>query len=156
MINWIKRKWKRLVGLLIPVAFAAPIFFATPPEIKSEADAYRAEISSQIQAFQHDYFINNRRYWQGLETTSKMPKDGEKEIINPVKGTTDYAEQWSDTGIVMPQDASFSTRVDVYEGPKGWGYVITTSFIDGEVLWEKSENFGPETHKDHDWIMLKP
>jgi len=154
MINWIKRKWKWFVGLLT-VAVAVPLLLGGGPEIKGEADAYRLAISSQIQAFQDDYFINNGRYWQGLETTSKMPKDGVKEDIQ-IKSTTDYAEKWSDTGIVMPQDASFSTRVDVYEGPKGWGYVITTSFIDGDVLWEKSENFGPETHKDHDWIMLKP
>ena len=59
-----------------------------------------------------------------------------------------------DEKFVKPDDAAltFSTRVDVYEAPGGFGYSVTAIAIDGKDTWERTKADGPEAaHRTHGW-----
>ena len=129
-----------LGSMVIAGAIATDVITATPAEIKQEADTKSQTIDAEIQAFQDSYFQKNGYYWQGLQTT------GDK-TLKP----TNEVETWSDAGISLDPDTKYSTRVDVYDGPKGKGYVIVYSFMDGDTLWQKGINFGPEIERGYDW-----
>ena len=44
------------------------------------------------------------------------------------------------------------SRVDVYEAPRGFGYSVTFTVIDGADTWERTEADGPEAaERSHDW-----
>ncbi len=50
--------------------------------------------------------------------------------------------------------SGFSYWVDVYEGPKGKGYVINYETLkDGKTI-RKAANFGPEEWREQDWTEV--
>lgn len=46
--------------------------------------------------------------------------------------------------------------VDVvaYEGVQGVGYELITRITKDSERWEKRENFGPETYRSKDWVLI--
>jgi len=50
--------------------------------------------------------------------------------------------------------AGYENWVDVYEGPKGVGYVINYETARGIKLFHKAINYGPEDYREQDWTEV--
>lgn len=104
-----------------------------------------------IDALEAAYYASNGRYWQGLDTHTIPPGSDTPDMPNNVMSApTDQPESWL---IALPfislvDQVGYSTRVDVYNGPGGWGYVVTFSTIMDGVLYVQSVNRGPDAYKD--------
>jgi len=55
----------------------------------------------------------------------------------------------------LTSPSGFSYWVDVYDGPKGKGYVIRYETTRAGKLVRKAVNFGPETWREQDWEEVK-
>ena len=50
--------------------------------------------------------------------------------------------------------AGYENWVDVYEGPKGIGYVVNYEVQRGGKPWQKAINYGPEDWREQDWTEV--
>src|SRR3990167_102050 len=48
----------------------------------------------------------------------------------------------------------YENWVDVYEGPKGIGYVVSYEVLRDTKLYRKSINYGPEDWREQDWTEV--
>lgn len=109
-------------------------------------------IANAIVNYQIAYFEENGRYWQGIRTHEIAPTDGRTEVPIKTRRPSDQAEDWS--AISLPNSMDVALEVHTYDGPNGKGYIIFGEcIIDGEV-WRRAINFGPETYRDSDWIVI--
>lgn len=105
-----------------------------------ESEAFKT-LRSAIDDLQSDYFIQKNGYWQGIKTKS-----------DPSKKSTD-CESWDDMSLNLV-GLSEEIAVNVYDGPRGKGYII-------QIIAEKDGNkyirkivFGPETERNCGWILI--
>jgi len=71
------------------------------------------------------------------------------------KKPTDVAESWDDAKI-DPPPAGYDSWVDVYEGPRGIGYVVNYELDKAGTLYQKHINYGPEKEREQDWTEVVP
>ncbi len=53
-----------------------------------------------------------------------------------------------------PDPAGYTSWVDVYEGPRGIGFVVNYEVTRAGKLWRKAINYGPEDYRDVDWAEV--
>jgi len=118
------------------------------PATKAKADGiYNAQEVALTQR-QAAYELSHGRYFQGLDTHSVLPADGNETAADFAHKPTDQEETWTPSD--FPAISPASLKIDVYGGELV-GYVATLSFVYGGVLWQKAHGYGDFTHLDHDW-----
>lgn len=149
------------VTSITPAASAAsaaqPLYY--PPQLEYY-DAQIAVLEPRLEAFQETYHVVNGRYYQALQSHTAAPDvpevpDGIDE--SPTDQPETLAYFW-ETFAALPEELSWSFRIDTYTAPDGDGYVLTVeTVIDGET-WTKSINYGPtsEDWRASDWYQVVP
>lgn len=124
----------------------------TEAEIKTKVNTFLANLWTVIQNREATYLANNGKYWQGKVSHSVTPAEGDDVAPNltATDKPTDQAEKWTDL-FTVPAVMPCSIKVDVYNGPLGWGYVGTVRVSIVGRTWERSQQFGPETWRTEGW-----
>jgi hypothetical protein len=140
---------KRLLLLMLVTSAAwAQTGLPTTAENKTDFYAELKAVRDSIVVKEDLYFKKNKKYFQGLpsDTTSRDISLSLKRFERSLK-PDDQKETWEDFGL---KDISVrgTYRVDVYNGPAGWGYIISVSIAVEKDKYELIENLGPEQMKD--------
>ena len=133
---------------------------ATLLQVRTRVDAWLADKWPTVVARQQNYFANRGTYWQGLITHSVVPShtngaDGDS-VADRLSITPDDAFQdwivafpeWN--GIALPA----AVKIDVYGGPQGQGWVATIYIRYNGVLYSRSQNVGPDSHRTEAWHIV--
>lgn len=125
-----------------------------PETVKLDIDGALTDHLAKLLAFEADYFNTHGRFFQALDSHTTPPDDGK--LIAPDQlsaGPTDQVEKddylWQQ--LALDPALPYSSRVDVYQGPEGWGYVLTVSAVLDKQLWERAVNTGPEAWREQPW-----
>ena len=135
---------------------------ATLRETQQRIDNWlEVTILPELDARQATY-LRRRRYWQGLRshtTTPNHTRDAgdDKPPDRTNTRPTDQAESWEE---FWPGFAGNTTPaaldIDVYDGPRGPGYTVTTTFRWEGAAYSRIINVGPETGREQAWQELEP
>jgi len=107
---------------------------------------------------QDTFFTNRGKYFQGrwthtVEVTQTDALTGDTISNNLTDHPTDQAQHWQDfignafNALPLP----CRLRIDVYNGPLGWGWVATLQVRYNGNVYERSGNVGPETWRTEAW-----
>lgn len=126
-----------------------------PTDIDPYIEKFAADLDSFQEAFKAQYGI----YAQMLSPFAAVPADGKADLPTdilkyPTSGVTADAV-WKVTGL---EAFPASIRIDVYDGPRGKGYVLVFDTKFNGQLFTKSINVGPEAYRTTDWqiVMVQP
>ncbi|MCC7360509.1 MAG: hypothetical protein IT317_13590 [Anaerolineales bacterium] len=163
-----------LLGLTTPISSAGPPAQATvvapggtdggkvppsPEQVKQLVNADLSDFLTKLLTFQTEYFKTHGRFYQALDSHAVPPEDGK--LVAPdllLAGPTDQGEKAAYLWQQLALDAAlpYAVRVDVYQGPRGWGYVLTVSATLDKQEWARTINTGPETWRESDWQAVVP
>jgi hypothetical protein len=142
-----------LVGLLLFV----PASDGPPEQVVSAARAFaQAQTQQQNARFQRD-----GQYEQVLPQKAELAAEGVVLVpqartqggrgVDVQQRATSDAEPFI-SPLTTPAPGEVEFRVDVYESPQGWGYVVVAEWTDEQgTRWAMSENHGPLTWVGHSW-----
>jgi len=123
---------------------------ATLTQIRNAIDARLKSLWPVVQARQDAYFAAHGHYWQGLRTHTLHPADGNETLPDVGDKTpSDQPTAWPGTLIASP--IPMSLQIDVYDGPRGKGYVATVRVGYNGKVYERAAQVGPETDWAHGW-----
>ena len=129
------------------------------PEILNDIDN-RFDIYRQvIKQTQEAYFIQNKKYWQGLWTHSITPSMGEVAPDRLGDSPTDQLVSWEDMlsqnpEISFPNTMLSRIRIDVYHDGSVHGYVIVLERDSDGDTWQKQLRFKGDEEIESDWNKL--
>ncbi len=144
------------LGLIwLPTGARAQI--SIEPRSLTEIDREQETWDRDVMTFEADYYRSRGRYYQMLwshtdtpDTTLLTARTAPDNLVTrPTDQTETAVDLWTATR--LPLDTPYRFRVDVYEGPRGHGYVITLQTEVNRQIWQKSINYGPETYRNTDW-----
>lgn len=119
----------------------------TPREIRDAIDTRLAALWPTLKARQDAYCASHGRYFQGLRTHSAMPDEGNNRAADRINSRpTDQAETWSDFGIGSFTE-SFAVEIDVYDGPRGKGWIARCYVTAAGRTFTRAKGEGPEDHE---------
>lgn len=148
-----------------PEATAASTPVTGPTPTKIPVPAVLNVIDQKIVAMwpvviskQSNYYANHGRFFQGLYTHSVTPADGnhsqpDQLFLHP----TDQAASWLTLNVEQLgplQYLPFAIWMDSYQAPAGDGFVGCIQVVIQSHLARRCQNYGPETHRTHDWIEV--
>jgi hypothetical protein len=112
----------------------------TAQEIRDAIDSRMAGLLPQIAARQALYRAGRGRYWQGLETHAGVPEDGAQAAPDRLTAhPTDQPEDWAGGAMgPLPATLPMTLAVDVYDGPRGQGYVVRAQVRIAGQLWRRT------------------
>ena len=149
MLNKIKEKFKRFKKWFIAlfIGGVAIISVNTPPLGVDSVTTEALQIFSEIEAYEDDQFANNGKYVQFVWSGS-IPDGTKKSSWEKTAKPTDETKDWSSVSN-LPDTTLSSYFVDIYNGSKGWGYVMTAQYKDslGDTYRYYIHN-GPESWRD--------
>ena len=100
-----------------------------------------------IQELEDRAQFDNGKFWQGLETHSKPPADGQLAPADKLETEAAPGEgTWAEENVI-PASAPFSVKLDEYDGPRGAGYVATFRVEVAGEFYQKRMNHGPEVER---------
>lgn len=106
--------------------------FGHDPDIRQDPE--------DSQAYQHAELIEslqkNRQFPLQTLPDGKKPHD-----------VKDF-KNWADP------PSGYTCWVDVYEGPRGIGYVVNYEMLRDDHPFRKAINFGPEKYREQDWTEV--
>lgn len=123
---------------------------------KNKINTFIQGIRTVLQTRQNAYKAAKGRFWQGISTHDKNnPPDGDTDVSpNKSRKPTDQTEDWTDIAAGFPANWPANLEVNTYSGPQGDGFVVVITVKGtGNEIWERSVNFGPETHWERDWRL---
>lgn len=119
---------------------------AVPPAWQALADEIHAWVVSNAAAArnrQSTYQANHGRYWQGVRWV--VPSDGDLTAPDLSVHPTDQAGDWTAFGLTLPATMKMALRIDVYNGPYGQGWTLTTFVRLGGTMYARTwEGAGAE------------
>jgi hypothetical protein len=133
----------------------------TLSQMRDQVDQFLTDRWAMIRNRQNAFQASHGRYWQGLITHDACPThtdaaDGSSVGTRLNRGPTDQIATWLD---VLPEWAGESLpaciQVDVYDGPRGQGWVLSVQAAHGGNLYRRSQNVGPETYRTTAWQRLE-
>ena len=140
-----------LAWLVIPAAAQ----IAVEPRSLTDIDREQNTWDREVMTFEADYYRTRGRYYQMLwshtDTTETTLLTARTAPDNLVTRPTDQTAVDLWTATRLPVDTPYRFKIDVYEGPRGHGYVITLQTEVNRQTWERSINYGPETYRDVAW-----
>src|SRR3990167_2729726 len=141
---------KKLLFIIstIVIAGATWWFKPTPPFVGADPiEIERIAVFDKIKAYEDDQFTTTGKYvqfiWSGL-----IPDGEKKSSWKKTARPTDETKDWSSIS-GLPSTTLSSYFVDIYNGSKGWGYVMTAQYKDslGDTYRYYIHN-GPESWRD--------
>lgn len=121
-----------------------------------EVDAEAAEILAALATFQTGEKAAHGVYTQFLRSHDQVPSATAKQAPKAINKAPDRLTK-EYRGVVGAKARATSQRIDVYDGPKGKGYVVTFKTEKGGSVWIKRVNVGPETYRDtKGWLETSP
>lgn len=143
---------------ILILLFAGSLFAQSGLPTNANRLAFYGEVKTvrdSVVALQKKYYDANKKYFQGLPSDIKI-RDISATLKQFDRSTKplDQSVTWSDFGL---RDISVrgTYKVDVYNGPGGWGYVLSVSIAYGEDVYTLSRNVGPETWRDTNLAFIK-
>lgn len=134
---------------------------ATLIQVRTRVDTWLADKWPTITARQENYKSNRGNYWQGVRTHTVVPAhtngaDGDTIPDRLEQEPSDAFSDWKNVfpewdGVAIP----CALQCDVYESPQGKGYVATVFIRYNGVLYSRSRNVGPESHRTEAWHIVK-
>lgn len=129
--------------------------------VRTKIDDWLTPRWDNLVSRQETFFAARGKYFQGLWTHS-----GEVEQTDALNGDTvadrltahptDQVQHWQDfignAFDALPLPARL--RIDVYNGPQGWGWVATLRVLYNGNIYERSRNVGPETWRTQAWHLF--
>lgn len=109
-----------------------------------------------IWKIQKIWFQERGRYFQGKATMSVVPDYKNDEKVELGFGPSDQIDDWRSVGYA-DEYAPVQLRCDVYEGPQGHGFIVTSRMkIDGGV-WKNQLHHGAEARgiQNYRWVKEK-
>ena len=131
---------------------------ATLTEIQERIDTRMSSILTAISSLEEAYQNSNEgRYFQGLRTHSDFVR-GESldRSANRLNGKPiGQAESWKDFSPgLFDGNLPCNTSIDVYNGPTGWGYLVTFEHEFENRMYERVHNVGPESSLEKEWSLI--
>lgn len=133
----------------------------TRQQIQFVADGLIDSKFGKIAAKQQNHILNRGHYWQAGGTHQVTPahtitvwdyRPGDR--LSEVAG--DELGNWANT---LPEmvglDLPVNLRCDVYAGADGQGWVLVAQYRHDGILYERSLNVGPETHRERLWTAVE-
>jgi len=129
---------------------------ATHLQIQTAADNFWTTNQQKFIDVQDAYAAaHGGNYFQGIITPTTPPDDGAFTVPDLTKKPTDQAERWQDVftgGNALPAtNWPVSIRIDVYDGPRGKGWVLSVTYTKAGETWERAVNVGNETEREFAW-----
>ncbi len=126
----------------------------------NKIDSQIAKVSSDWTVFQATNAVSTFEFYQVLWSHKSTPKDGvdsTADALNdmPTDKPGKTGKAFWDAG-KMPSSFSARVRVDVYDGPRGKGYIVILQIDESGTTWERHINYGPETERDLPWVVIQP
>ena len=150
-------KWLKIIlggiALLIGV-----ILLVNSKEPQSESNFGVTAEDSILQAVvisQADYFQQNGRYWQGLKTSTEIPKDGV--AITPDRlnlKPKDEPKAWDEL-VTLSTQLPYQVEVWTYGSGNDAGYQVLFRKQEGNLIYEKSAGYGYAFGKTYDWKVIQ-
>lgn len=119
------------------------------PLIVAQADKEINDIYLQVSRLQSQRAAADAPLLQLPSTHAGIPPAALK--LAPDPGRRVGLDSWYSNDVDLPEAMSVSVRVDVYQGPRGWGYVLVSVMEYSKVNWIRVTNIGPESWRDEDW-----
>ena len=119
------------------------------PAIIRQADKEIQDILLQISRLQSSRAAVKAPLLQLPSTHAQIPAAALKAPPDP--GRAVGIDSWYSNAVDLPVSMTTSVRVDVYEGPRGWGYVIISTMEYAKINWTRAVNYGPESWRSRDW-----
>jgi hypothetical protein len=129
---------------------------ATLAQVRTRINDFLTARWPALVNMQDSYFSSKGRYFQGLWThTAQIDQTTDNDTLADRLDDkpTDQTHSWRDR-IGNALDATLfpaRLRIDVYDGPRGKGWVATVQMKYGGILYERSKNVGPETYRTQPW-----
>lgn len=128
-----------------------PVVVAT---VQLAIDVDFAARSAGLQSLQTTFRGARPHFFQGGLTHATLPVDGVGAAPDRLTAhPTDQASSWSDFGASIPSIA-YALRCDVYDGPGGKGYVLSTWATLNSVRYARHYNFGPDSTRERGWVAV--
>ena len=142
----------------VPSRLAPPPTAADPrpvpgldPAIQAQANLEINDIYLQISRIQSERAGRRAPLLQLPSTHAAVPAAALMAAPDP--GRRVGVDSWYSNRVDLPETMSVSVRVDVYESPRGWGYVLVGVMEYGKREWIRHVNIGPETWREQDWSI---
>jgi len=114
------------------------------------------DLASSVAVKQAAFYAANGRYWQGATTPTDTPRFDAPTAPKATERISSEAKSYSDLGIKIPTRTPIRFSVDTYNGPQGHGYTVAAMTKDGDDMYFRVINVGPETGREQDWIKFPP
>jgi len=113
------------------------------------------DLQLQLERLQSDRLARNAPLLQ-LPTTHAQPVDLDREPrgLAPDLRRRVGIDSWYSAAVEVPEVLLATVRVDIYNGPKGWGYVIVAETVHNGQRWIREINVGGEQWRERDWTAL--
>jgi len=111
-----------------------------PPRAAAVGQALN-HLHDRLEGHQTDYITRTGRYWQGIELELSLAD------VDLGRRPTDQPEDWGWARTFPFTRLESLVRVDVYEGPGGWGYVTTAKIPGDQGSWRKALAEGLEAER---------
>ena len=131
MLDFLKAAWSKIVGYFKP---------APDPRPDPEDPVVYAHLEKLLWSFE-DAGAPVQLLRAGRPTDSP-------------KTWADVKERGKATALAVP--AGYACWVDVYDGPKGKGFVVNYETKRKGIVFRKAINLGPEEGREQDWAEVVP
>ena len=118
-------------------------------------DTQLNELQLQLERLQSARLARNAPLLQ-LSTTHAQPVDLDRDPrgLAPDLRRRVGIDSWYSAAVEVPDVLLAAVRVDVYDGPRGWGYVIVAETTHNGQRWIREINIGGESWRELDWTAL--
>ena len=133
----------------------------TQAQLRTRINTYAQNLWVNILPRQEAYFLAHGRYWQGRRTPRQVPQFTDAQDsprtadrLDEIAGSE--AQSWRQflpaiDGAVL----SAQIQIDTYDGPQGKGFVVHMRFNHNGNTFERSQHYGPETHRQKAWARVE-
>ena len=120
-----------------------------PPQARA-ASSLLDRLHARLASHQATYMSETGKYWQGIAMDLDVAN------VDLSRRPTDQPNDWRWAADFPFVRLSALIRVDVYEGPAGWGYLTTAEIPGDQGSWVKALAEGPETWRTiNDWTWVE-
>lgn len=130
--------------------------------LRNRINAFLADRWPALVARQDAYYATHGRYWQG-KWTHNAAVDNSDESSDAVPDAlddspTDQRVSWRDRfgGALDAIPFPARLKIDVYESPRGHGWVATVQVLHRRTIYERSQGVGPDAATyTRDWHTVE-
>ncbi len=100
---------------------------------------------------------NGGSYCQLLGTTDEVPEDGQAIVPDKLtRKARGESKSWTDFPGILPPTLRSRLECHNYFTGTAHGFVVVVTVKEGNDLWQRRLNHGPETWREMPWTMVKP